>query len=86
MPNMNKVRIIKAIEDKDENAIEILKEEQMNLIRAFKNDFYDYKKRFNENEIFFYEDISELMTNLSQRMQITVDYIYNYLITNDVRM
>lgn len=87
LPNMNKARIIKAIEDKDENAIELLKEEeQMNLIRAFENDFRDYKKCFNENEIFFDEDISELMANLSQRMQITVDYIYNYLITNDVRM
>lgn len=87
LPNMNKARIIKAIEDKDENAIELLKEEeQMNLIRVFKNDFHDYKKCFNENEIFFDEDISELMANLSKRMQITVDYIYNYLITNDVRI
>lgn len=87
LPHMNKARIIKAIEDKDENALELLKnEEQMNLIRAFKEDFRDFKKCFNENEIFFNKNISELMENLSKRMQITVDYIYNYLITNDVRM
>ena len=87
LPHMNKTSIIKAIEDKDENALELLKnEEQMNLIRAFREDFRDFKKCFNENEIFFNESISELMENLSKRMQITVDYIYNYLITNDVRM
>lgn len=87
LPHMNKARIIKAIEDKDENALELLKnEEQMNLIRAFSEDFRDYKKCFNENEIFFNNNISELMESLSKRMQITVDYVYNYLITNDVRM
>ena len=87
LPNTIKTKIIKAIEDKDENAIELLNyEEQMKRIRAFKEDLKDYKKCFNENDIFFTENISELMESLSKRMQITVDYIYNYLITNDVRM
>ena len=87
LPNTIKTKIIKAIEDKDENAIELLNyEEQMKRIRAFKEDLKDYKKCFNENDIFFTENISELMESLSKRMQITVDYIYSYLITNDVRM
>ena len=87
LPITIKTKIIKAIEDKDENAIELLNyEEQMKRVRAFKEDFRDYKKCFNENEIFFNNNISELMESLSKRMQITVDYVYNYLITNDVRM
>lgn len=87
LPNSTKTKIIKAIEDKDENAIELLNyEEQMNRIRGFKKDFHDYKAYFYENEIFFNENISDMVENLNKKMQTTVDYIYSYLLTSDVRI
>lgn len=58
----------------------------MALYRAFKKAYSECTQCIYENEIFMNNAVAELMIQFAKKMQITGNYIYYYILTNDVRM